>query len=120
MHLLIFGSEYVGKTTLATEMPKWMIKFMGLRLVRWHNHFVVPDLDGHLMIHAEEDQTEEGKPTGKRNTNESLVLAKMTLNYLGSCALILNRCTPTRFAFVIQTNPTVNYSTVDLSPKRVF
>ena len=68
MHLLIIGSEYTGKTTLATEISKWMIKSMGLQLVRWHNHFVVPELDGHLMIHAEGDQSKVGKTEMDLNT----------------------------------------------------
>lgn len=68
MHLLIIGCEYAGKTTVATEISKWMIKAMGLRLVRWHNHFVVPALDGHLMVHAEGDQSAVGKTETDLNT----------------------------------------------------
>lgn len=70
MHLLIIGSEYAGKTTLATEISKWMIKSMDLQIVRWHNHFVVPELDGHLIIHAKGDQSQEGKTQIDLNTKK--------------------------------------------------
>ena len=68
MRLIIIGCEYAGKTTLATEISKWMIEAMGLRLVRWHNHFVVPQLDGHLMVHAEGHQATVGKTGDDLNT----------------------------------------------------
>ena len=60
MRLLIVGCEYAGKTTLAREISNWMIEAMGLRLVRWHNHFVVPRLDEHMIVRAEEDVTPIG------------------------------------------------------------
>tara|TARA_B100000949_G_scaffold37627_1_gene31680 strand:+ start:441 stop:1157 length:717 start_codon:yes stop_codon:yes gene_type:complete len=70
MRLLITGCEYAGKKTIATEVSKWMIEAMGLRLVRWHSHFVVPQLDGHLLVHAAGDQTTIGKTGADLNTAE--------------------------------------------------
>ena len=70
MRLLITGCEYAGKKTLATQVSRWMIEAMGLRLVRWHNHFVVPQLDGHMLVHAEGDQTSIGKNPTDLNTVE--------------------------------------------------
>ena len=70
MRLLIVGCEYAGKTTLARGISNWMIEAMGLRLVRWHNHFVVPRLDSHMIIHAEGDVTAVGKEAPDLNTAE--------------------------------------------------
>ena len=53
MRLIIMGCEYAGKTTLAVDISKWMIQAMGLPFVRWHNHFVVPRLDQHLIVFRE-------------------------------------------------------------------
>lgn len=61
MRLLILGCEYAGKTILATGISNWMIETMGLPYVRWHNHFVVPKVDGHLMVHAKRNQVVVGK-----------------------------------------------------------
>lgn len=52
MQLILTGCEYVGKTTLAVEISRWMIREMGISFVRWHNHFVVPRLDQHLIVEA--------------------------------------------------------------------
>ena len=70
MRLLIIGCEYAGKKTLATEVSKWMIEAMGLRLVRWHNHFVVPQFDDHLLVQAEGEQMTVGKKATDLNTAE--------------------------------------------------
>ncbi len=56
MRLIIIGCEYAGKTTLAVELSKWMIKTMELPFVRWHNHFVVPQVDQHLVVRSESDE----------------------------------------------------------------
>ena len=53
MRLIFIGSEYAGKTTLAVTISQWMISTMALPFVRWHNHFVVPTLDQHLIVEAE-------------------------------------------------------------------
>ena len=55
LQLLLIGCEYVGKTTLAVQLSKWMIGNMSVPLVRWHNHYVVPNLDTHLLVRARED-----------------------------------------------------------------
>jgi hypothetical protein len=52
--MLIVGCEYAGKTTLAVAISNWMIEVMGFSYVRWHNHFVVPRVDGHLVVRAPE------------------------------------------------------------------
>ena len=53
MQLILTGCGYVGKTTLAIEISRWMIREMGMPFVRWHNHFVVPRLDRHLIVEAD-------------------------------------------------------------------
>ena len=70
MRLTIIGCEYAGKTTLAVQLSKWMIEAMGIPFVRWHNHFVVPRLDGHLIVRAEGDghTALPGKQEGDLNT----------------------------------------------------
>ena len=70
MRLLLIGCEYAGKTTLARAISNWMIAEIGLHFVRWHNHFVVPQLDGHLTVHAEGDATSDGKKEADLNTAE--------------------------------------------------
>ena len=63
MQLILTGCGYAGKTTLAVEISRWMIREMGMPFVRWHNHFVVPRLDQHLIVEA--DPGSGGLP-GKR------------------------------------------------------
>ena len=70
MRLLIIGSEHAGKSTLAAGVSRWMIESMGLRFVRWHDHFVVPRLDRHTIVHAEGDATSVGKDSYDLNTDE--------------------------------------------------
>ena len=70
MRLLIIGSEFAGKRTLAAEVSQWMIESMGLQLVRWHDHFVVPRLDWHTIVHARGDATSVGKVAADLNTDE--------------------------------------------------
>ena len=60
MRLLLIGCEYAGKTTLAVEISRWMIEVTGLKLVRWHNHFVVPRLDTHLVVRADDSTSVPG------------------------------------------------------------
>ena len=62
MRLILLGSEYSGKTTLAKAISKWMIEEFDLEYVRWHNHCVVPYLDRHMFIWANEaGEKREGK-----------------------------------------------------------
>ncbi len=77
MNLLIIGCEYAGKTTLARGISRWMIEAMGLPYVRWHDHFVVPRLDRHLIVHAGTDATTVGKEEANLNTagDEEQILA---------------------------------------------
>ena len=70
MNLLIIGCEYAGKTTLARGISRWMIESMALPYVRWHDHFVVPRLDRHLIVHAGTDTTTVGKDEADLNTAE--------------------------------------------------
>ena len=49
------GCEYVGKSTLATAIGKWIIEKTGLPYVRWHDHFVIPRIDYHLVIRKGDD-----------------------------------------------------------------
>ena len=53
MQLILTGCGYAGKTTLAVEISRWMIREMGEPFVRWHNHFVVPQLDRHLIVEGD-------------------------------------------------------------------
>ena len=43
---------------------------MGVSLVRWHDHFVVPRLDGHTIIRVEDSDTTIGKTEHDLNTEE--------------------------------------------------
>lgn len=47
-----------------------MIDSMGLLAVRWHNHFVVPKLDDHLIVRADGDDTVIGKADADLNSEE--------------------------------------------------
>ena len=70
MRLLLIGCEYTGKSTLARNISRWMIEQMGVSLVRWHDHFVVPRLDGHTIIRAEGSDASVGKTDHDLNTAE--------------------------------------------------
>ncbi|MYD50626.1 MAG: hypothetical protein F4W93_03965 [Dehalococcoidia bacterium] len=70
MRLLLIGCEYTGKSTLARNISRWMIETMGVSLVRWHDHFVVPRLDGHTIIRAEGSDASIGKTEHDLNTEE--------------------------------------------------
>ena len=70
MRLILIGCEYTGKSTLAGNISRWMIEEMGVSLVRWHDHFVVPRLDGHTIIRAEASDATIGKTEHDLNTEE--------------------------------------------------
>ena len=70
MRLILIGCEYTGKSTLAGNISRWMIETMGVPLVRWHDHFVVPRLDGHTIIRAEGSDAAIGKTDSDLNTVE--------------------------------------------------
>ena len=68
MQLILTGCGYAGKTTLAVEISRWMISEMNLPFVRWHNHFVVPRLDQHLIVEADPGSGDlPGKPAEDLN-----------------------------------------------------
>ncbi|MCL0099501.1 hypothetical protein M1O55_01365 [Dehalococcoidia bacterium] len=58
MRLIIVGSEYAGKTTLANEIVKWRNSVMGpptpLGIVEYHDHFTLPWV-GHWDEISDED-----------------------------------------------------------------
>jgi len=56
MRLIIIGCEYVGKTTLAARILKWIEEKMGHPICGWHDHFVLPFTEG-----PEPDATEEAE-----------------------------------------------------------
>ena len=72
MRLLIIGCEYAGKTPLARSISHRLLAAMasrtGPRPIQWHNHFVVPRLDGHLIVRAPGDRTIIGKEAADLNT----------------------------------------------------
>ena len=90
MRLLIVGCEYAGKATLARAISHRLLAVTaapsarsaadhsgadgagraGPRPIQWHNHFVVPRLDGHLIVHAAGDRTVIGKEAADLNTAE--------------------------------------------------
>lgn len=70
MRLILIGCEYTGKSTLAGNISRWMIEQMGVSLVRWHDHFVVPRLDTHTIIRAEDSDAAIGKAEHDLNTEE--------------------------------------------------
>ena len=70
MRLILIGCEYTGKATLAEKISRWMIETMGVSLVRWHDHFIVPRLDDHTIIRAEGADATIGKAEHDLNTEE--------------------------------------------------
>jgi thymidylate kinase len=46
MHLIIIGSEYSGKTTLAKNISEWWKRETGDVWVGFHDHFVLPYVEG--------------------------------------------------------------------------
>jgi len=50
MNLVLMGCEYSGKTSLAIAISRWLIAEHGRPYVRWHNHFVLPKVDQHLIV----------------------------------------------------------------------
>ena len=70
MHLILMGCEYAGKTTLAVEISRWIIDAVGLPFVRWHNHYVVPRIDTHLVVRAGDDTAFPGKQDEDLNSEE--------------------------------------------------
>ena len=70
MRLLLIGCEYTGKSTLAGNISRWMIETLGVSLVRWHDHFVVPRLDSHTIIRAEGSDAAIGKAEHDLNTDD--------------------------------------------------
>lgn len=81
MRLLIIGCEYAGKTPLARAISHRLLAVTaapvegagrpaGPRPIQWHNHFVVPRLDGHLIVRAPGDRTIIGKEAADLNTAE--------------------------------------------------
>ena len=81
MRLLIIGCEYAGKTTLARAISHRLLAGMAAPVdgdgptacphpIQWHNHFVVPRLDGHLIVRAPGDRTIIGKEAADLNTAE--------------------------------------------------
>ena len=81
MRLLIVGCEYAGKTTLARAISHRLLAAMagptGPRPIQWHDHFVVPRLDGHLIVRAAGDRTVIGKEAADLNTaaDEAQIMA---------------------------------------------
>jgi len=86
--MVMIGCEYAGKTRLAVEISKWMMREMGRPFVRWHNHFVVPHLDRHLVVAPSEDSRclASGKSVaeefGEEDTNQVLKLRPVLLEQL--------------------------------------
>ena len=68
MRLLLIGCEYSGKTTLAVRISRWMIDAMGVPFVRWHNHYVAPCLDRHMVVWA--DDSAGARCPGKQEDEE--------------------------------------------------
>jgi hypothetical protein len=46
MRLIVIGSEYTGKTTLAARILQWIDENMGHPICGWHDHFVLPFAEG--------------------------------------------------------------------------
>jgi hypothetical protein len=68
VRLLIIGCEYTGEQTLAAGISQWMILTMGVPYVRWHDHFVVPRLDGHMIVRGDNEAAVPGKDNADLNT----------------------------------------------------
>jgi thymidylate kinase len=57
MNIILMGCEYVGKSTLAKAIGEWIIEKTGMPYVRWHDHFVLPQIDNHLVIRRGNDES---------------------------------------------------------------
>jgi len=68
VRLLLIGCEYTEKQTLAVRISQWMIRTMGVPYVRWHDHFVVPRLDGHMIVRGTDEAPVPGKDDAYLNT----------------------------------------------------
>ena len=68
MRLLLIGCEYAGKQTLAAGISRWMIRAMGVPYGRWHDHYVVPRLDGHMIVRGNDEAAAPGKEEADLNT----------------------------------------------------
>ena len=68
MRLLLIGCEYAGKQTLAAGISRWMIRTMGVPYARWHDHYVVPRLDGHMIVRGDDVSSAPGKVEADLNT----------------------------------------------------
>jgi hypothetical protein len=45
-----------------------MIRTMGVAYVRWHDHFVVPRLDEHMIMRGDDEAAVPGKDNADLNT----------------------------------------------------
>jgi thymidylate kinase len=68
VRLLLIGCEYAGKQTLAAGISRWMIRAMGVPYARWHDHYVVPHLDGHTIVRGDDETAAPGKEEADLNT----------------------------------------------------
>lgn len=46
MRVILIGCEYTGKTTLAKNVLEWIKANMGNPICGWHDHFVLPFIEG--------------------------------------------------------------------------
>ena len=69
MRIIMIGCEYVGKSTLAVQISRWMIRTMGLPSVRWHAHFVLPHLDRHILVPDSSAETPVERRKMRRSYN---------------------------------------------------
>ena len=56
MRLLIAGCEYSGTSTLAFAIDDWMHDMMGVRFSLIHDHWKVPDTNGHPQADMTDDE----------------------------------------------------------------
>ncbi|HVY21059.1 MAG TPA: hypothetical protein VHA70_13410 [Bauldia sp.] len=54
IRLIITGSDYAGKRSVAVELSKWLIANSHEREVRWHSHFVSARANTHLVVSVDD------------------------------------------------------------------
>gem|GEM_PF-4151225 len=92
MNIILMGCEYVGKSTLAKAIGEWIIEKTGMPYVRWHDHFVLPQIDNHLVIRRGNDESivvpgENKDPiteVEEEEFNDSLIRNRIVLDTTGN------------------------------------
>ena len=83
MKLILIGSEYAGKTTLANEITTWLIETMGSGRT-FHDHFTIPPSE---LPEAEQERIPED--VARTSSDVSAILPRVP-----SSSVLLQRPRP--------------------------